>query len=86
MGRNMYQQAIDAQSACNLSGLCHSMAKVADEVWAELRGPEGFSMDTKAFNEHPVIRLYAEQFMYLSSNRAWREAFEICEEKAKETT
>lgn len=84
MSRNMYQQALDSQSACNLSGLCHSMAKVADEIWAELRAPEGFSMDTKAFNEHPVMRLYAEQFMFLTSGRTWTEAIEICEEKAKE--
>ena len=82
---NVYQKAVFSQSACNLSGLCHSMATVADEVWAELRKEKGPNcMDTKAFNEHPVMRLFAEQFMFLASGRDYSEASEICEQKARE--
>lgn len=89
---NIYEQAVMSQSACNLSGLCHALPKIADAIWAEIRagndikdGKLNVSMDTTKFNNHPVMRLFAEQFFYLTYGKSWSEAWEICEKKAKET-
>ncbi len=79
---NMYELAVNSQSAYNLSGLCHSMGKLADEVWEEIRKENNGNHNTKQFNTHPVMRLLAEQIMFLTSGRDWSKAMRICEEKS----
>ena len=83
MGRNMYQLAIDSQSACNLSRLFYSLPKIAYEIWKEIRA-DGSLGSTQAFQNHPVARLLAEQIGYLTSAVNWNMAMDICEEKAKD--
>ena len=87
---NVYKQAVYSQSACNLSALCYSLPKIADALWEEIRkGNDGcmkWAPDTKVFNEHPVMRLLAEQFMHLTSGRDWSEAHAECEKRAEEKT
>ena len=80
MPRNMYQQALDSQTACNLSELIYSLPKIADEVWEEIRA--GKSSTTK-FSEHPVIRLISEQIAFLGMQSDYSKAAQECEEKAK---
>ena len=81
MSRNMYQQAVDSQTACNLSGLMYSLPKIADQVWEEIRARKS---STTKFNEHPVIRLFAEQIAWLGTHGDYSKAAQECEEKAKE--
>jgi|ERR671922_1389515 hypothetical protein len=63
-----------SQTACNVSGLVHSLAGVIDRVWRDARDRgEG----TAFVNGHPLVRLDAEQILYLSSGTSWEDAMEI---------
>jgi len=76
-----YQDALDVQSACNLSGVINSFVRVLERVRAEVQG-------TDAINKHPICRLYAEQIIYLtgggSSNNSesYNDAYVIAEQKS----
>ena len=54
-----FENALDVQSACNLSGVVHSFADTMNRLSNE-------GLDTKQRNGHPICRLYAEQIAYLS--------------------
>ena len=58
-----YQQALDAQSACNLSGIVRTFSEVTRRIWDEVRANGGGTDDV---NKHPICRMYAEQIAYLS--------------------
>jgi hypothetical protein len=58
-----YQDAINVQDACNLSGVVKSLARVMDKIWDEAR--EG-NRGTDWVNRHPIVRLYIEQLVYLN--------------------
>jgi hypothetical protein len=58
-----YQSALDAQMACNLSGIVHSFSSVMTRIWAEARA---LGKGTGWVNAHPIARLYAEQIAHLS--------------------
>jgi len=77
-----YQSALDAQSACNLSGLVFSFASVIKRIWAEARaGGHG----TDWVNRHPISRLYAEQIMHLAagySDDSYTKAYDTCAREA----
>ena len=76
-----YQRALDAQSACNASGLIHSLHETIDRVWDEAREN---GLGTDWVNGHPILRLYAEQLSFLSSKTDYFRAYQVCEERAKE--
>lgn len=62
---NIYQNALDAQSACNLSGIVKQLARDMDQIWEEARAKgEG----TDYVNQHPVVRLYIEQMVHLNKS------------------
>jgi hypothetical protein len=63
MARNIYQQALDAQSASNLSGLAHRLAEYTTEIWQEARAAKA-GMDY--VNQHPVVRLMLWQMWFLA--------------------
>ena len=77
-----YQRALDSQSACNASGLIHSLNETLEQIWEEAREKgEG----TDWVSGHPIVRLYAEQLMWLSRKTDYFEAYRVCcEERAKE--
>lgn len=81
--RRDYQNALDAQTACNLSGIVRSLAEVTDRIWAEARAAGG---GTEFVNRHPISRLYAEQIAFLTGAAggydAYHEASEACREGA----
>ncbi len=58
-----YQSALDAQSACNLSGIVHSFSSVMTRIWAEANA---MGKGTDWVNNHAICRLYAEQIAHLS--------------------
>lgn len=81
MAQRIYQQALDVQSACNLSGVIYSLKEVADKVWEEIRSG---TSDVKKFADHPVMRLFAEQIYHLAAHQDWHDAYEICQKKVGE--
>lgn len=60
-----WSNAMDAQSACNLGGVSRSLAEVIPKIRATLEA-EGTPVNTTSVNQHPIVRLYAEQIIYLS--------------------
>ena len=75
-----YQKAIWAQSACNLSGIVHSLSRIMPRIWEEARAA---GKGTTYVNEHPIVRLFAEQITWLSRKRDYHRASDICEKGAK---
>lgn len=79
---SMAQEALDAQHACNLSGVIAAFARIV----ADMRGPLGF--DTPTCNTHPICRLFAEQIAHLTcggfidSTETYRKAYDECERLA----
>ena len=61
--RKDYQNALDVQSACNLSGVVKSFADVMGRIFDE--GHSG-KKGTDWINTHSICRLYAEQIAHLS--------------------
>jgi hypothetical protein len=87
--RNIYDNALLAQSACNLSGIVKSLADDIDEIWKEARAKgEG----TDYVNQHPVVRLYIEQMVHLNKSGfineegspvPYHKAYETCQAEAE---
>lgn len=86
-----YERALDAQSACNLSGIVHSFSDVLNRIWKEANET---GKGTEFVNTHPISRLYAEQITHLSGagmpeggSNDYSKAHDICMEKSgrKET-
>jgi hypothetical protein len=60
---NDYHTALNAGSACNLSGVVHSFSGVLTRIWDEAREQgEG----TNWVNQHPISRMYAYAINKLS--------------------
>ena len=62
---NIYQNALDSQNAPNLGALVKTLATDIDEIWKEAREQ---GLGTDYVNEHPVIRLYLEQMVFLNKS------------------
>ena len=76
------RDAIQAQDACNLSAVVHSMDETMSDLWAMARATD---KGTDWVNNHPVCRLYASKIahltgMYTSANTLTfhAEAEELC--------
>ena len=78
MTRNDYQKALDSQSACNLSGIVHSLSEVISRIWEEAQEK---GKGTDWVNSHPICRLYAEQIYHLTSGTTWENAYSQCSRK-----
>ena len=84
-----YRNALDAQSAINLSGVVHEFSRVISEIWDEAHK---IGEGTSWVNEHPISRLYAEQIAHLSGGVAcvhggsYDPAYAACVEGAKEAS
>jgi hypothetical protein len=81
-----YARALDAQSACNISGIVHAFSDVLERVWNEANET---GKGTEFVNTHPISRLYAEQIAFLSGagvpsrgDNDYTDAFNFCEERA----
>jgi len=78
-----YKDAVLSQSACNLSGIVFSFARIMEDICKEAQ-ENGHG--TKWKNEHPICRLFAEQILHLTSGKDYNEACAECEEGANEQT
>lgn len=76
---NDYQNALDVQSACNLSGVVHSFSEVIERVWNEAHR---LGKGTAWVNSHPICRLYAEQIAHLTGETDYFDASKICQENS----
>jgi hypothetical protein len=77
---NIYKQALLSQGAVNLLGLVSSFKECLDEIWNEAKAKgEG----TDYVNNHPVVRLFAEQIAYLGQRQDYFECYRICEAMGK---
>ena len=56
-----WQNALDAQSACNIGGLAHDMTEVISRI-----REESDCTGTDYVNEHPIVVLYVTQMIWLS--------------------
>lgn len=79
-----YQGALDAQSACNLSGIVRTFASVTERICEEARRS---NQGTDFVNNHPICRLYAEQILNLSGGgtgkyETYSDAYAACEKGA----
>lgn len=76
-----YEMALFSQSACNLSGIAHSLADFTEAIWNEARAN---GRGTDYVNTHPICRLFAEQIIFLSGGVAahntdtWQDAHALC--------
>lgn len=80
-----WQQALDAQCACNLSGLAHFLVRVLDELRAN-----GIN-NTDDLNTHPLVRLVVAQMAHLAfrsfdcgSGDLWEKAYQLAEAETKQ--
>ena len=88
VSKELYQQALDVQNACNLSGVVQSFSKAFDEIWKAAREVE---RGTDYVNTHPISVLFADKIGSLAkvqgltseSMDAYSKAMHFAEEMAK---
>jgi len=80
---NPYQNALDVQDACNLSGVVHSFSEDVTKLFHESCAA---GLGTEYVNRHPVVRLYLEKLCQLAGMVAGDagDSFTVCWGKAKE--
>jgi hypothetical protein len=66
-----YQEALDSQSACNLSGIVFSFARAMEAICDEARAN---SEGTEWKNHHAICKLFAEQISHLTLDKDYVEA------------
>ena len=77
--KRAYEMALLSQSACNLSGLVHSLAYAMELIWEEARNQ---GQGTDYVNTHPIVRLYVEQMGYLC-RADYSASYRTCLERSK---
>lgn len=79
---SMYRDALEVQSASNLSGVVKAWGRAMDQLWVEARAQ---NQGTDYVNKHPVNVLFATQAAHLSGTTGdslvYRKAMEACETK-----
>jgi len=75
-----YQEAIVAQTACNLSGVVRAFSRMLDKIWQDAREQ---GRGTGYVNEHPICKLFADKIADLAKVRSFEEyskAYQQCRE------
>ena len=83
--RNIYEDAILVQDACNLSGVVHSLAKAMDVIRKEA---DELGEGTQYMNTHPVVILFVDKLQSLSGSNdpsAFSRAYDKCQKMAELT-
>lgn len=63
ISKKMWQQAIDVQNACNLSGVAFAFGAVVQAVCDEA---QELGQGTDYRNSHPIIRLWLDKMCHLA--------------------
>lgn len=58
-----WQEALDIQNACNLSGVVHTLTERMADVWAEAHE---LGQGTEYVNRHPLVVLYLDKLTQLA--------------------
>lgn len=66
--KELAQEALDVQDACNLSGVVHGFSRAITNL-RELLPRAG----TDEINGHPLCALWADKIAHLSGTQAWNE-------------
>lgn len=77
-----YQDAIDVQNACNLSGVVHSFSRVISKVWDEAHAN---GQGTDYVNRHPIAVMYASKIASLTGSEIdgeFSKAYQACQDGA----
>ena len=77
--RREYEMALLSQSACNLSGLVHSLSQAMGLIWEEATEQ---GKGTDYVNSHPIVRLYVEQMSFLC-RADYSKSYQACLEKSR---
>lgn len=82
--KELAQEALDVQDACNLSGVIHSWSEVITQLRKIL--PNG---GTQVLSLHPINKLFAAKVIELTcmgfaKQEKYEEAFRECERMVKE--
>ena len=84
---NVYEEALQVQDACNLSGVAHALSRALTVViWPEVREQGG---GTEQVNTHPAVVLYVAQLVFLSTGGCidfdkYSAAYQTCKEQTHE--
>ena len=60
---NQWQMVDMSQTACNLSGIVHSLSNMMTALW---QAEEAKTGGTEWVNKHPAVRLFLEQLAFLN--------------------
>ena len=74
------KDALGSQNACNLSGVVFSFAKIMQLICDE---SNRLHKGTDWKNQHPIVRLFAEQIRFLSAPMEYSKASDFCERGSK---
>lgn len=77
-----YQDAIDVQDACNLSGVVHSFSRVMPKLWEEAHAAD---LGTDYVNRHPIAVMYASKIASLTGSEIdgeFSKAYQACQDGA----
>lgn len=80
ISRTTWEQGLQSQTACNLSGLAHFLVRLMHELRAN-----GIN-NTDDLNTHPVVRLIVAQMAHLAygsfdcgTGNKWQRAYQLAE-------
>ncbi len=86
--KNIYENALFIQGACNLSGVVHQFSRDMEVICEESRK---LGTGTLERNTHPVVLLYVDKLAHLCGLQSTEapitklsKAFDVCEKKAQE--
>jgi len=80
MEARRYDDAIQVQDACNLSGVVFAFARIMQEMCDE-------GLDTDARNKHPISVMFADKIRDLTqcdATLAFSRAYDACKDKVED--
>lgn len=66
--KELAQQSLDIQDACNLSGVVHALSRGMEVLWAEAHRIE---QGTEWVNKHPIVTLFLDKLASLNGTQSW---------------
>ena len=67
--KQLAQEALDVQDACNLSGVVHSFARSLGALRDALAA-NGDRVSTSAINAHPIAKVWADKIAHLTQTQS----------------
>lgn len=83
--KDLAQEAIDVQDACNLSGVVHGFSRAITDLRAHLEKEPNFSTDK--LNTHPICVMWSDKISSLSTSSTFTgfsKAYEVVQKLAND--